>query len=266
MFVATAPIAEFALQNRDAFFARTNTVSIFEKRDEPDLVKALWSNFSRHMLMFNVLGDRNGRHNLPNEPMLDPVMGGLAVLGFALALWRWREPANGLMLLVFFIMNLGGILSVDFEAPQSLRSIGVIPALVYFTVLPLAALGWELARVFRSPPLRSNGTVERSSDSAPPAARGIGGGAQAVFNLALIAVLAASGYANFDTFFNRQKNSPEVWAAHSVAETLVAQQMNRLAPDYDLIVTSLSPIIRPCVLLPRTSQTTRSGPSTTGCR
>src|SRR5205823_14844889 len=138
-----------ALKNPDIFFARTTTVSIFERRDEPDIVKALWSNFGKHMLMFNLQGDRNGRHNLPNEPELDPTMGALAVLGFAYALWRWRDPPNLLMLLLFFIMNLGGILSVDFEAPQSLRSIGVMPALIYFAALPLAGIAREVERVFR---------------------------------------------------------------------------------------------------------------------
>jgi 4-amino-4-deoxy-L-arabinose transferase-like glycosyltransferase/sugar lactone lactonase YvrE len=239
LFVATTPISEFVLQNGEAFFARTNTVSIFEQRDEPDLGKALWSNFSKHMLMFNVLGDRNGRHNLPNEPMLDPVMGALAVLGFALALWRWRDPANGLMLLVFFTMNLGGILSVDFEAPQSLRSIGVIPALVYFAVLPLAAIGIELTHVLRPASSLAHDAAASGYDPAVQTRRGLAAGGQSLFNLGLIAVLAAAAYGNFDTFFNRQKNSPEVWSAHSVAETLVAQQMNRLAPDYDLVVTAL---------------------------
>jgi sugar lactone lactonase YvrE len=239
MFVSTTPITEFALQNGQEFFARTNTVSIFERRDEPDLGKALGSNFSKHMLMFNVLGDRNGRHNLPNEPMLDPVMGALAVLGFALALRRWHDPANCLMLLMFFTMNLGGILSVDFEAPQSLRSIGVIPALVYFAALPLAALGSELTRVVRPGSLASNDAAVPTMGPFLQTGVALAGGAQKVFNLGLLAVLAASAYSNFDTFFNRQKNSPEVWAAHSVAETLVAEQMKQLAPDYDLVVTSL---------------------------
>ncbi|MEP7199654.1 MAG: PA14 domain-containing protein, partial [Chloroflexota bacterium] len=249
LFIATAPIVQFATQHRDEFFARTTTVSIFEKRDEPDIVKALWSNFTKHMLMFNVLGDRNGRHNLPNEPMLDPLMGTLAVLGFAYALWRWRDPANALMLLLFFIMNLGGILTVDFEAPQSLRSIGVMPALVYFATLPFALIAQELARVLRRP----------SSNVQPPTPSGAGrtasnlhfglsdGSTALTAGLGFALVLAAIALSNFDTFFNKQKNSPEVWAAHSVAETIVAQQMQRLAPNNDLIVTALfanHPVLR----------------------
>jgi hypothetical protein len=41
------------------------------------------------------------------------------------------------MLLVFVVMLQGGILSVDFEAPQSLRALGVIRP-VYFITVPIA--------------------------------------------------------------------------------------------------------------------------------
>src|SRR2546428_14136891 len=99
--------------------------------------------------MSTVQGDRTGRHNSPNEPMLDPIMGALALLGFAHALWRWRDPPNMLMLLVFGVMLLGGILTVDFEAPQSLRAIGVMPSLGYFAPIPLAALSGEFVGGFR---------------------------------------------------------------------------------------------------------------------
>ncbi len=360
--IAIAPVAQFAWQNRDVFFARTNTVSIFERRDERDLSKALISNTLKHLEMFNVLGDRNGRHNLPNEPMLDPIIGALAVLGCGYALWRWRDPANALMLLTFLIMNLGGILSVDFEAPQSLRSVGVMPSLVYFATVPLVAIGLEIARVFRlrlrpsdgratlpavtsteiaqptiaafpapavpaAPPRAMSqlemrmGAARRTSRAAPqpkpaspikeptvaprtlsqlemrmgaarrrptqltkettpnsqspisnlqspisnllisnlqlpttqpphPRTRKAGRAKPAsgayhpttqlsFYSLALIALLTAITYFNFNTFFNKQKNSSDAWAAHSAAETIVGNELNRLAPNYDLIVSSL---------------------------
>ncbi len=224
-FIAIAPVAEFAVQHSNAFFARTNAVSIFDHHDEPDLLKALWNNTLKHFEMFNVQGDRNGRHNLPNEPMLDPIMGALALLGFTHALWRWRDPPNLLMLLVFGVMLLGGILTVDFEAPQSLRAIGVMPTLIYFAVIPLAAMSREFVRVFRS----STSNIQR-----PPSIFG-----HWALDIGLVLLLAAISFSNFNTFFNKQKNSPEVWAAHSAAETIAANEMARLAPDYDLIVSSL---------------------------
>ena len=107
-----------------------------------------------------------------------------------------------------------------------------MPTLVYFAVLPLAAIAVEALRVFR----RQTGSVR----AAPSAA-------SAMLGIALTAIVIPVTLSNFDTFFNKQKNSPDVWAAHSTAETIVAQEMDRLAPSSDLIITSLfanSPTIR----------------------
>ena len=94
--------------------------------------------------MFNYRGDLNGQRNLPGAPMLDPLMGMLFVLGFALAVRRWREWPNRFMLLTFAAMLLAGILSADWEAPQALRVIGVIPPIVYFCALALLAVAMRL--------------------------------------------------------------------------------------------------------------------------
>jgi 4-amino-4-deoxy-L-arabinose transferase-like glycosyltransferase len=82
------PLVQFALNDSESFWYRTHQISIFTRRDEANLGKALWESTRQHLLMFNFLGDRNGRHNLPGEPMLDPATGILAVLGLALALAR----------------------------------------------------------------------------------------------------------------------------------------------------------------------------------
>src|ERR1043165_4640930 len=142
--------SQFALTNRDLFFASTSDVSIFQHRDDPNLREALLSNTLKHLEMFNLKGDNNGRHNLPGAPMLDSVMGVLFILGIAYSLWRWRDPPSLLMLLLFVIMLQGGILSLDFEAPQAYRSIGVIPALVYFITVPIAAVSQTVRRALRS--------------------------------------------------------------------------------------------------------------------
>lgn len=222
LIIAIAPIAQFALKNRDLFFARTSTVSIFQNRDDPNLREALVSNILKHLEMFNGNGDRNGRHNLPGAPMLDPVMGVLFVLGTAYSLWRWRDPPSQLMLLLFVSMLQGGILSLDFEAPQAYRSIGVIPALVYFITVPIAAVSQAVKGVLRS---EGPTPVSKLLDIS--------------LSLGLTVVLAVVTYLNFDMFFNKQKNDPSAWAAYSTAETLVANEMNRLAATHDFIVSAL---------------------------
>ena len=71
-------------------------------------------------------GDRNGLQNLPGAPMLDDIAGLLLVLGLGYSLWRSRDPRYALLPLWLGLTLLGGILSLDFEAPQSLRANGAL--------------------------------------------------------------------------------------------------------------------------------------------
>jgi 4-amino-4-deoxy-L-arabinose transferase-like glycosyltransferase len=100
-WLVVMPMVKFGLDNPKAFWYRTRQISIFTKRDQANLGQALWDSTSTHLLMFNFKGDKNGRHNLPGEPMLDPAMGVLFVLGFGLALARTRYPANTFFLILF---------------------------------------------------------------------------------------------------------------------------------------------------------------------
>lgn len=205
-WLVVMPIVKFALSESDAFFYRTNQISIFTRRDQPDIVRALWDSTQKHLLMFNYQGDNNGRHNLPGEPMLDPAMAVLAVLGLGLALARPRHPANLFFLLLFPLALAGGIFSVDFEAPQSLRSIAVLPAVVYFAGLALVALGQEAEKALRPLP--------RLWLAIPAAAL-----------LSLILVF------NAYTYFVRQARDFASWNAFSAPETLVGRKMAQLGPD-----------------------------------
>lgn len=206
-WLVVLPVLRFALDNPDAFWFRTGQISILTKRDQPDLAQALLTSTGQHLLMFNYRGDKNGRHNLPGEPMLDPAMGVLAVLGFGLALARTRHPANTFFLLLFPIALLGGVLTVDFEAPQSLRSIAVIPAVIYFAGLALAALGREAEAVLEPLPRP--------------------------WLLGPAAILAGlMMFFNAYTYFYRQANDFASWNAFSAPETVSGRKMAELGPDY----------------------------------
>ncbi|MFQ5611626.1 MAG: PA14 domain-containing protein [Anaerolineae bacterium] len=207
LWLTAMPVAHFAQSNPTAFWGRVQRTAIFNIRDEPDLARAIGRTFRLHLLMFNFHGDNNGRHNLPGEPMLDPVMGVLFILGLGLALVRWQQPANVFFLLLLPIGLLGGALSLDFEAPQSLRSIAVLPSVFYFCTLSLAVLGRQAEQNLR--PL---------SDSwlAAPA-------------------LVLGGYVfffNAHTYFVRQAQDFASWHAFSTAESITARRMAELGPDY----------------------------------
>jgi len=207
-WLVAAPVAQFALDNPDEYLDRVNIVSLFKVYDGPDLRRAIWTNTIEHVLMFNYRGDGNGRHNLPGEPMLDPVVGVLFVLGLGLALSHLRNPANFLFLLSFPVGLSAGILSVDFEAPQSLRAVVAMPAVLYFAALAAETL-WR--GLYRSSLGRS--TLPRLYVAL---SLGVGG---VIF------------YANAHTYFVRQANHDAVWESHNAVETLTARRMLALGPD-----------------------------------
>lgn len=201
------PLAKYAVDNPEDFLYRTRQISILTKRDQADLSQALLETSRKHLLMFNVAGDKNGRHNLPGQPMLDPLMGTLMLLGIALALARTRHPANLFFLILIPTALLGGILSVDFEAPQSLRSIAVLPAVIYFCGLSVAALGRE------------------AEDSLAPLPRPWILGPAVV---AAAVILASNAY----TYFVLQANDFASWNAFSAPETITGRKMAELGPGY----------------------------------
>lgn len=227
VWLAVMPIAQFAWRHGDVFWRRTRTVSVLENRDEPNLALALLKNTQKHLLMFNYKGDNNGRHNLPGAPMLDRLSAILFAMGLGLAIAKLvsrrigdsaspqsahlANPQIADALNLFFLLLLpvglaGGIFSLDFEAPQSLRSIAALPAVVYFIALSLDTLWLELKWVAR---------VVRPRLSLVPVVLGL-------------AVIAAG---NGDTYFGKQAHDFAVWQAFSTAETLVGKRIAEMGPD-----------------------------------
>jgi sugar lactone lactonase YvrE len=130
--LAFLPVAVFAVQHPDVYNSRISTVSIFSQEGGNGRPDAFWLSLSKHLLMFNFLGDMNGRHNLPGRPMLDWLTAALFFGGLAsclLRVWRWHYffPVAWFMAAIS-----GGVLSLLFEAPQAHRTIenSVVTALI----------------------------------------------------------------------------------------------------------------------------------------
>lgn len=196
-----APLVQFALfTDPDIFWTNSRETSVFFMRDAPDVGTAVLSNTLKHLLMFNYQGDKNGRHNLPQIPMLDPVMGVFFVLGLALAASRPRSTFHFVFLIVLFSSLAGGIFSVDFEAPQANRSIGATVAVIYFAALAVETL-WRKLELDLAPSLQTSLTI---------------------------VTLGAGGlifYLNANTYFGLQANSNDVWEAFNGIQSLAAQKM-----------------------------------------
>lgn len=211
--VTVAPLAWFAYAHPDAFWSRVQETFVFANVDAANWQPVLLQTIQKHLLMFNWRGDPNGRHNLPGSPMLDDIAGVLMVLGLAYSLWRIRDPRYALLPVWLGFTLLAGILSLDFEAPQSLRSNGSLGAAYVLAVVPLAVLvrAWEAG----------GGRWLRRTIWWP-----------------VVLLLAASATANIYVYFVRQANDFAAWAAHSTAETLTANVLAGLDENTDAYVTS----------------------------
>jgi hypothetical protein len=205
VWLAAMPATQYAWQNGQAFWGRARHVSVFQNREDPNLGRALINNAQKHLLMFNYHGDSNGRHNLPGAPTLDRLSAVLFALGLGLAVAR-RDRLSIFFLCLLVTGLMGGILTLDFEAPQSLRSIGALPAVIYFIALSLDALWLELRWAAR---------ITRPR-----------------YSLALVIMgLGAIAFSNAYTYFGPQAHDPGVWMEFSTAETLVGEMMADMGPE-----------------------------------
>ncbi len=212
-----APVIKFAYEKPEMYFERTLDTSLFANKTPEQRLPALLENTRKHLLMFNSWGDPNGRHNLPAMPMLDPYSAALFVLGLGMTLWRLVRPPGRLLALFLLIWLgftlLGGILSLDFEAPQSLRAIGSQPVAYILATLPLVMI-WQLWR-------QQGGRYFPNAVAVP-----------------LFVLLFATAYSNFYTYFFEQATDFASWNAFSTPETIAAERLTTLDPQTDAYVIS----------------------------
>jgi 4-amino-4-deoxy-L-arabinose transferase-like glycosyltransferase len=215
VLLVISPLVKYVMAKPESYFSRVQTTSLFTGKAPEERLPALLSNASKHLLMFNVRGDPNGRHNLPGEPMLDWVSGGLMVIGLATCLRRGVAPRYLIAPVWLAIGLLGGILSLDFEAPQSLRTIGALPAALLCAALPVSLL----AREWRS-----------------GAGRYFPNGGLWLLGAVL---LLPAGALNLHTYFVRQAGDFASWNAHSTPETIAARILREADPGLQKYVISL---------------------------
>lgn len=224
---AYAPLAQFARRHSQAFTERFRAASAVRAESLGQLTEilvspspegaaarqVLWKNAVRHAGMFHVQGDPNGRHNLPSVPMLDPVSGIFFGVGFLWALATIRDRRSLLLLLWFGAALMPGVLSLDFEAPQAARTLGVTPVVAIFAAIPLA-------RLFRA--LRGDAT----GGWRPAAAVGV-----------VLLVLGNSAGFAWNTFFGRQLEDPSAWASYSTRETRIGEVMRDEARETEFFAS-----------------------------
>ncbi len=217
--LVTAPLILFALTQPDIFWARVQKTFIFADKLPHERLPALLDNVRVHLLMFNVRGDPNGRHNLPGRPMLDAISGALLVLGAALAAVRVRRPRWALLLLWPAWTLLGGILSLSFEAPQSLRANGALPAAYLLAVVPIYLLGkvWNSSERGGPRDAVSSSKGMRISRYLPA--------------LLILALLVPAAILNYRAYFVDWATDFAAWSAWSTSQTIAANLLADLDDD-----------------------------------
>jgi 4-amino-4-deoxy-L-arabinose transferase-like glycosyltransferase len=213
------PLAVAYVQNPVTFLNRSSEVNIFNDINRAGSVQPLAQSTQLHAEMFTVRGDRNGRHNLPGEPMLDPVTGILFLLALGGALWHLADHRYTLLLVWVIGALAGGILSNLAEAPQAFRTLTALPAAVIlaadFLVRALRALNaWFV-----------------------PAALARGRLAWAPATLAGVTLVGFAGYQNIDSFFNRYASNRSVSVSFNAAENAMAREAAQRRPVADVYLS-----------------------------
>jgi hypothetical protein len=209
---AYAPVFQYSRRNPEQFSERLRTVSIIPANSAGGLVRLLvrpsaerktfleklGSNLAKHLRMFHIAGDRNGRHNLSGAPMLDPILGWLFAVGVLWSIVSITDSRMTLLLLWLAGMLAAGFLSLDFEAPQGARAFGCTAVVALLAALPLQRLTqWTWL------------------------AAGAGGRVLAVS--ALAAAVAASAAHTWYVFFEQQPYDFASWISFSTQETRIAE-------------------------------------------
>lgn len=133
-----APLGFYFILHPNAFFFRVNDVAV--------PVNDWLANVGRVAQMFFTRGDAEWRHGIAYRPVLDWFTGLPFAIGLFDAVWRWREPAKRFALIWFVLLLLPTILSQG--APDTLRAIGALPAMLLFV-----AWGWQVIATRLSPQL-----------------------------------------------------------------------------------------------------------------
>ena len=157
-------------------------------------------------------GDSFLAYNIPGRPLFDPITGIFFVVGVGIAIWRWRQPGYGYLLLWF---GLGIVPSlVTGPTANTTRNVAALPAIyILLAVGLIGSLDWLRWRL------------------SEPAGRRI---ALALGSLLLLFVAARDSY----DYFVRWAQDPDVRAAYQV--NLIAN-LDYLSAAEPTIVSSVYP-------------------------
>jgi len=132
--VAT-PLAYFLLTNPAPESARDWTIAPYLQMMAGNFAP-VWENIVATAKMFTIKGDPLVSYNVPGRPVFVPAWTGIFFYaGFALALWRWRQPFYAFVLLWLGVMLAPTILTIS--APNHLRASAALPPIAFLAALSI---------------------------------------------------------------------------------------------------------------------------------
>ncbi len=135
-----APLLSYIAQNYAGYNRRVAAVSVLNTSylDTHTPLGLLLHNGARYLLMWHVQGEPNGRHHLPDVPMLDPATGLLLLIGIALALRAPRSRGRLAILAIPAVYLVPAIFSSD--APHAMRALGMLAPACMLAALAIESL------------------------------------------------------------------------------------------------------------------------------
>ncbi len=134
-----SPLSLYLRNHRDVrvdeqLFLKNKNLSPYKK------LQFFGENFKSNILMFNIKGDLNGRHNFPGKPALNPLLGVLFIAGIITTLINWKKSYNLFFIFYFFLSLFPSFLTYPRENPHMLRTFTAVISAVYFTLVFLKIL------------------------------------------------------------------------------------------------------------------------------
>lgn len=229
--ISFGPVVKFALLDTEQFLTRQRQTSLFTHLAPGERQGPIIDNIVAYLRMYIDVGDRNGRHNIPGEAMLSSWVAPLAVLGFALAL-RWiRRPIAAGMITWFILALIPGVVSVPFEAPNSLRAVGTIMPVLCLAVVPLVLVIRGAASLPATP--LPAALVARVGDPFGTWRELVVRPAMAAAGVAMFVVLII-GIGDAGRYFDEWANDGTVWSSHSTAETFAGRLVAENRDTHDV--------------------------------
>jgi 4-amino-4-deoxy-L-arabinose transferase-like glycosyltransferase len=141
------PLILFAWEQPDLYWYRYAEVSLTRYITYYNVPTAWLHQFGKGLLALTSVGDEIARHNLPWEPHLDRLTGGLMLVGMATALSVRRHL--GVRLVWCWLLTFTAFACLTMDGPHATRLLGVAPAAILFAAFGTTQLLQQVRRVWQ---------------------------------------------------------------------------------------------------------------------